>query len=270
MISSIERITNHAVLAFVSIIMIFPVAWFVLASLSPNASGSIDLTHIQFGNFVTAWKLGGFGPAMIASSVITIGAVAGQTILALLAGFGFGVLGVVGEKVIFPVVLLGLMISSEAFIIPLYYEFQSIGLTNSWTGLIILQIGMGVPFGAFWMRATFRAVPRSLVEAAQIDGARSWRILWQIMLPIARPSVFTLMLLSFMWTWNDFFLSLVFIADPAKQPVTLALGVFQGMHTIDVNLMAAGSLIVALPVLILYIVFQRQFLHGVINGALRE
>jgi raffinose/stachyose/melibiose transport system permease protein len=269
-ISYIERATNHAVLVFISVLVIFPVAWFALAALSPNKSGSIDLAQLDWGNFSSAWQLGNFGPAMVASAVITLGAVAGQTVLALLSGFGFGVLGVVGEKVIFPIILLGLMISSEAFIIPLYYEFQSIGLTNSWTGLIIVQIGMGVPFGAFWMRATFRAVPHSLVEAAKIDGATSWRILWQILVPITRPAIFTLMLLSFMWTWNDFFLSLVFIADPAKQPVTLALGVFQGLHTVDVNLMAAGSLIVAMPVLILYIFFQRQFLHGVINGALRE
>jgi raffinose/stachyose/melibiose transport system permease protein len=269
-ISYAERITNHAVLAFVSILVIFPVAWFALAALSPDKSGTIDLGHLAWGNFAEAWQLGSFGPAMVASGVITIGAVVGQTVLALLSGYGFGVLGVAGEKIIFPVILLGLMISSEAFIIPLYYEFQSIGLTNTWTGLILVQIGMGVPFGAFWMRATFRAVPRSLVEAAKLDGATSWSILWRVLVPIARPSIFTLMLLSFMWTWNDFFLSLVFIADPAKQPVTLALGVFQGVHTLDVNLMAAGSLIVAMPVLILYIVFQRQFLHGVINGALRE
>ena len=120
------------------------------------------------------------------------------------------------------------------------------------------------------MRASFRAVPPSLIEAAKIDGARSWRILWQILFPIARPAVFTLVLLSFMWTWNDFFLSLVFIADPAKQPATLALGVFQGQHTLEVNLMAAGSLIVALPVLLLYVFFQRHFISGVISGAIKE
>ena len=142
---------------------------------------------------------------------------------------------------LFPLVLLGLMISAEVFIIPLYYKFQSIGLTNSWLGLIIIHIGMGVPFGAFWMRATFRAVPASLIESAEIDGARyagacSGRSCFRS----RKPAMLTLVLLSFMWTWNDFFLSLVFIADPTIQPATLALGVFQGQHTLDVNLLAAG------------------------------
>ncbi|MGW6195556.1 carbohydrate ABC transporter permease [Kribbella sp. NPDC055110] len=270
MISRTERVLNHTVLAFVSILVLFPVVWFLFTALSPNRGGQIDLTNLHWENFSTAWQLGGFGRAMLASAVITIGAVTGQTILAVLSGFAFGVLGVAGQKVIFPLVLLGLMISAEVFIVPLYYTFQSLGLTNSWLGLIIIQIGMGVPFGAFWMRATFRAVPGSLIEAAEIDGARTWRILWQILLPISRPAVLTLVLLSFMWTWNDFFLSLIFIADPAIQPATLALGVFQGQHSVDVNLLAAGSLIVALPVLVLYAFFQRHFIRGVLNGALKE
>ncbi|MCU1556114.1 MAG: Sugar transporter permease [Microbacteriaceae bacterium] len=270
MISRTERTLNHAVLAVASILVVFPVIWFIFAALSPESSGRIDLTQLTWGNFATAWQAGSFGPAMFASAVITVGAVAGQTVLAILSGYAFGILGVIGQKVIFPIILLGLMISSEVFIIPLYYQFHAIGLTDTWLGLIIIQIGMGVPFGAFWMRATFRAVPPSLVEAAKIDGAHSWRILWQILFPIVRPATFTLVLLSFMWTWNDFFLALVFISDPSKQPATLALGVFQGQHTLNVNLMAAGSLIVALPVLLLYVFFQRHFIQGVISGAIKE
>lgn len=270
MISRTERFMNHGVLAVVSILVIFPVLWFLLTALSPSRGGQIDLLHPNFGNFAVAWNTGGFGSAMLASATITIGAVVGQLIVAVLAGYAFGVLGVAGEKFLFPVILFGLMISAEVFIIPLYYTFQSLGLTNSWLGLIIIQIGMGVPFGVFWMRATFRAVPPALIEAAEMDGARSWRILWQILLPISRPAVLTLGLLSFMWTWNDFFLSLVFIADPTIQPATLALGIFQGQHSLDVNLLAAGAVIVALPVLILYAFFQRHFLRGVLNGALKE
>lgn len=270
MISRAERVLNHSVLVLVSIFVLFPVVWFLFTALSPARSGQLDLLHPQWSNFATAWNAGAFGPAMLASAVITVGAVAGQVVLAVLSGYAFGVLGVAGQRVLFPLILFGLMISAEVFIIPLYYTFQAMGLTNSWLGLIIIQIGMGVPFGAFWMRATFRAVPPSLIEAAEMDGARSWRILWQVLLPISRPAVLTLALLSFMWTWNDFFLSLVFIADPAIQPATLALGVFQGKNTLDVNLLAAGSLIVAVPVLLLYAFFQRHFISGVLNGAIKE
>ncbi|GAB2873853.1 carbohydrate ABC transporter permease [Streptomyces mayteni] len=270
MISRGERFLNHAILVVVSLLVLFPVVWFLFTALSPSRGGQIDLLHPQWDNFATAWTTGGFGKAMIGSAVITVGAVLGQTLVAVLSGFAFGVLGVAGQRILFPLVLFGLMVSAEIFIIPLYHTFQSLGLTNSWLGLILIHIGMGVPFGTFWMRATFRAIPVSLIEAAEIDGARTWRILWQVLLPMSRPAVLTLALLSTMWTWNDLFLSLVFIADPEIQPAPLALGVFQGQHTIDVNLLAAGSLIVALPVLVLYAFFQRHFIRGVLDGALKE
>jgi raffinose/stachyose/melibiose transport system permease protein len=155
-------------------------------------------------------------------------------------------------------------------VIPLYYAFENIGLTNSWLGLIIIQLGMGVPFGAYWMRATFRALPRTIIDSAEIDGAGEWSTLWRVLLPMARPAVLTLVLLSFMWTWNDFFLSLIFLGDPEKQTATVALGSFQGRHVLQVNLMAAGSLIVSLPVVALYMVFQREFISGVMAGAVKE
>jgi raffinose/stachyose/melibiose transport system permease protein len=270
MIGRNERLLNYFVLCSFMAIVLFPVLWFVLTALSPNLSGRIDLTNIAWGNFTEAWHVGGFGNAMRASLVITASAVAGQTVLAILSGYAFGVLGVAGERFFFPLILLGLMVSTEAIIVALYYQFRSIGLTDSWFGLILVHIGMGVPFGMFWMRATFRAIPISLIESARLDGANSWRILWRILVPVSRPAILTLVLLSFMWTWNDFFLSLVFISDPDRQPATLALGSFQGMHSLQVNYLAAASLIVSVPVLLLYLIFQRQFISGVMSGSIKE
>jgi len=270
MISRYERASNYVIIIALTVAVMFPVVWFLLTAVSPNTSGRLDFSHLAFGNFVTAWHDGNLASSMRASVVVAVSAVAGQTILAVLSGYGFGVLGVVGERVLFPVIILGMMVSTEVIVIPLYYELQSLHLTNSWIGLIIIQLGMGVPFGMYWMRATFRAMPQSVIDSAAMDGARDWAILWRILLPMARPAVLTLVLLEFMWTWNDFFLSLVFIADPAIQPATLALGVFQGKNTLDVNLLAAGSLIVAVPVLLLYAFFQRHFISGVLNGAIKE
>ena len=270
MISRFERFSNYIIIIVLTLGVLFPVAWFVLTALSPHVSGRLDLAHLAFSNFATAWHDGNLASSMRASMVVTASAVVGQTILAVLSGYAFGVLGVVGEKVLFPVILLGMMVSTEVIVIPLYYEFQSVNLVNSWLGLILIQLGMGVPFGMYWMRATFRAMPQSVIDSAGIDGAGSWQTLWQILLPMARPAVLTLVLLEFMWTWNDFFLSLIFLQDPSKQTATVALSAFQGRHVLQVNLMAAGSLIVSLPVVILYILFQREFISGVMSGAVKE
>lgn len=270
MVSKAERILNYTVLTVMAVLVLVPIGTFVSAALSPDRSGRpVPFSQAQWSNFTTAWQEAGFGRAMTVSLVIAGCAVAGQVVLALLGGYGFGVLGVAGEKVLFPLVLLGMMISLEVIIVPLYYQFRSWGLTNSLPGIILIHLGMGVPFGVFWMRAAFRALPRSMFESAEIDGAGSVRLLVSMAVPLVRPAIYTLVLLSFMWTWNDYFLSLVFLHGE-NQTATVALGVFQGKYVTQINLMAAGGLLVAAPVLVLYVFFQRKFISGMLAGALKE
>jgi raffinose/stachyose/melibiose transport system permease protein len=120
------------------------------------------------------------------------------------------------------------------------------------------------------MRAVFRAMPVGLVDAARVDGSNSWQLLWHVLMPMARPAVLTLCLLNFMWTWNDYFLSLIFLSSPDKLTATVALGNFQSMYTTSVNLLAAASLMISAPVVLLYLFFQRQFIQGVVSGALKD
>jgi raffinose/stachyose/melibiose transport system permease protein len=128
---------------------------------------------------------------------------------------------------------------------------------------------MGVSFGACWMRTAFKSVPPSLGEAARIDGANSWAQLWRVYLPVVRPAVLTLVLLSILWTWNDYFLALVLVSDPAHEPLTLGLGAFSGHYLVQINLLSAAAILVSLPIIVLSFVFQRQFIHGILSGAVK-
>ncbi|WP_433675904.1 carbohydrate ABC transporter permease [Microbacterium gorillae] len=268
MTSRAERIWNYVILTLMAVIVLWPVGTFVAASVSPDRAGrpSADL---QWGNFVTAWQQAEFGQSMTVSFIIAASVVVLSVVLALLGGYAFGVLGVIGEKFLFPLILLGMMISLEVIIVPLYYQFRTLGLTDNLLGVILIHTAMGVPFGIFWMRAAFRALPRAVFESAELDGAGPWRMLWSIAVPNIMPAVYTLILLNFMWTWNDYFLSLVFLHGD-NQTATVALGVFQGKYVTQINLMAAGGLIVAAPVLILYVIFQRKFISGMLAGAIKE
>jgi raffinose/stachyose/melibiose transport system permease protein len=263
-----EKIWNYVILTVMALIVLWPVGTFIAAALSPDRAGrpSADL---QWGNFLTAWTNAEFAQSMTVSLTITVAVVIVGTVLALLGGYAFGVLGVVGDRVLFPLILLGMMISLEAIIVPLYYQFRSLGLTDTLLGVILIHVGMGVPFGVFWMRAAFRSLPRGIFESAEMDGAGPMRMLWSIAVPNLMPAVYTFILLSFMWTWNDYFLSLVFLHGD-NQTATVALGVFQGRYVTQINLMAAGGLIVAAPVLILYVIFQRKFISGMLAGAIKE
>jgi raffinose/stachyose/melibiose transport system permease protein len=127
-----------------------------------------------------------------------------------------------------------------------------------------------VAFGTYWMRTYFSRSSREITEAARIDGANSWSVLWRVLVPSGRPAITTLVVITFMWTWNEFLLALVMVSSDARRTVPLGLAFFQGQHSSDVALLAAGAVLVALPVVIVYLVFQRRFIEGMLSGAVKE
>ena len=126
-----------------------------------------------------------------------------------------------------------------------------------------------MPFSVFWMRTHFRSTPPELMEAARVDGASSVTILGRILLPLARPSLTTLAVLVFMWSWNQFLLVLILIQDPNRRTAPAGLGYFVGQHTTDVPVLSAGTVIVITPIIVLYLIFQRSFVAGLLQGALK-
>jgi raffinose/stachyose/melibiose transport system permease protein len=266
-----EQTMGYVILGVFSLIALFPIAGILFTALqNPGGGasfGSFDGLH--FSNFKTAWDEGHFGTYLKSSVIVAVAVVSVSGLLSILAGYAFGLMRFRGSGLLFYVFLLGLMVPTEAIIVPLYYDFRDLGLTDTYWGLILPQIGTSVAFGTFWMRAFFRGVPRSLVEAARIDGASSWFTLWRVLLPLAKPAVLTMTLLLFMWTWNEFLLALVMVSDEDLRTAPLGLSFFQGRNTSDLNLMAAGSVIVALPVVILYVFLQRHFIRGMLAGAVK-
>jgi raffinose/stachyose/melibiose transport system permease protein len=174
-----------------------------------------------------------------------------------------------GENVLFYVLLSGIILPFEAVIIPLYYNFDAVGLTNTYWALILPQIGLNLCFGTFWMRAYFRSVPRTMLEAAEIDGAGSLRTLFSVALPPGRPAVLTLVLLTFMFSWNEFLLPLVMVTDENLRTAPLGLSFFAAQRTTDRIGQAAAAIIVSAPIILLFLAFQRSFIRGMATGALK-
>jgi raffinose/stachyose/melibiose transport system permease protein len=224
---------------------------------------------IHLGNFADAWSDGHFGTYLRSSAIVAVTVVVVAATLSILAGYAFGLMRFRGAELLFYVFLLGLMIPTEAVIVPLYYDFRDLGLTDTYWALILPQAGTSIAFGTFWMRAYFRSVPRSLVEAARIDGASSWLVLWRVLLPLARPAVLTMTVLLFMWTWNEFLLALVMVSDEGLRTAPLGLSFFQGRNTSNLTLLAAGAVIVATPVVVVYVFLQRHFIRGMLSGAVK-
>ena len=253
MIDRREQVVSYVVLGVFALIAVLPIVRIVLGA----------------GNVATAWDEGNFGTYLRSSAIVTGSVVAISTLLSILAGYAFGLMRFRGSQVLFYLFLLGLMVPLEAIVVPLYYDLRDVGLTDTYWALILPQAALSTAFGTFWMRAFFRSVPRSLIEAARLDGSSSWVTLWRIVLPLGRPAVLTMVVLVFMWTWNEFLLALVMVSDESLRTAPLGLAFFQGRNTSDEGLLAAGALIVALPVVVVYLFLQRHFIRGMLSGAVK-
>lgn len=220
-------------------------------------------------NFKEAWTVGRFSQFFKNSVFVTTVVVIVSVFLSILSGYAFGQLPLPGKKLLFPLMLIGYMVPFEAVIIPLYHWMGALGLRNTYWALILPQIGLSVSFGTLWMSSFFENAPQELVDAATIDGATRWQTLWGILFPLSRPATTTLIVLIFMWTWNEFLLALVMVQSESMRTLPVGLAFFQGRFSSNISLMAAGAIIVALPTILIYILFQRFFIRGMLGGAIK-
>ncbi len=272
MISPRERLTTYAVLVVFSALALLPLIGVLLSALTPPSEATASFSwpdRPDLGNFAAAWTQGHFAAYLGSSVLVAVSVVLLTAVLAVLAGYSFAFFRYPGRSLLFYLTLIGLMVPPEAFVIPLYFNLRDVGLTDTYWSLILPQTAQSLAFGIFWMRTFFRSVPASVIEAAKLDGASDWAVLWRILVPVSLSGVLTMAILVFMWTWNEFLLPLVMIADENKRTAPLGLAFFQGEHTTQFSLLAAASLIVALPVVLLYVFLQRYFISGMMAGAVK-
>jgi len=268
-----ERVFAYAFLTFFAVVSLFPIVGVVLLALNPRdapVSGFGLPSEFHPETFKEAWEIGHLSTYLRSSLIVSTAVVIGSTILATLSGYAFGTMDFRGKDWLFYLLITGMILPFEAMIIPLYYDLRSIGLTNTYWSLILPQIGLNVCFGTFWMRAYFKSVPRSMLEAAEVDGAGSLRTLLRVALPPGKPALLTLVVLMFMWSWNEFLLPLVMVTDDALRTAPLGLAFFAGQRTTDRVGMAAAAVIVSLPIVIMFLFFQRSFIRGMATGSVKE
>jgi len=275
-----ERIGAYGVLALFSVLAIYPVLSILFLALHRKTdlvSGFAFPTRVDLSSFKAAWTEGRFGTGFKSSFIVAAAVTLVSAVLSIGTGYAFGTMRFIGDRIVFPVILLGIIFPYEATVIPLYYDFQNVPLLhlhllNTYWALILPQIGQSVAFGTFWMRAFFRSTPRSLIEAARIDGATSFGVLWRVLLPQARPAVMTMSVLVFTYTWNEFLLALVLVSgSQSHQTAPLGLSFFAGaVRAGDPTKVAAAAVLVAAPILVVYLFLQRHFVRGMLAGAIKE
>ena len=264
-----ELTLNYLVLGVFSLVAVVPLLGVLLSAVTPptDPQGGFRLpSSVDLRNFADAWSRGHFSSYLLSSLLVSACVVALTALLATLAGYAFARMSFPGRTVLFYVLLTGMLLPAEAFVIPLYYNLRTVGLTDTYWSLVLPQTAQSLGFGVFWMRNQFRTFPGEIMEAGRLDGATDWRLLWRVIVPPSVPAIVTMCLLVALWTWNEFLIPLIMVSGENLRTAPLGLAFFQGQHVTDYSLLAAAGTIVALPIVLLYLGLQRRFISGMING----
>ena len=262
----------RAILVVLMFVTLLPFITMFSAALAPSGTYPPGLqwpADPQWGNFVDAFISAKLDRLLLSSVTIVACVVPVSVLIGSMAGFGLAKLAPRGSQFVYLLFVLGLTLPLEVVIIPLYYEMQWLGLLNTKFAIILPLIGLFMPFSIFWMRAHFVNVPAEMSEAAEIDGASPWQQFWLVQVPLARPAILSLAILQFLWTWNSFLLPLVLVEVPLERTMAGALGAFQGQWGTNIPLLCAGSLLILAPSVILFLVFQKQFVAALLQGAVK-
>ena len=258
----------HVLMIVASIVWLIPALWMVSLALTPNSMLAAETTGlippaVTFDNFIGVMQVGLTPRWFLNSFIVSVVTTVVTVILCAMAGYAFAKIDFPGKVFIYASVLAGLMIPKEAMFIPLFTMFADLDLHNSYEALILPRLA--APLGVFLMTQFFSKVPDEVEEAARIDGAGPWRTFYSIMLPLARPSMVALGIFTFVQTWNDYLWPLVSATQREMFTITTGLASLQGnfAQATELGSLMARGVMGSLPLLIIFVLFQRHLIRGI-------
>ena len=271
--TSAVRILFYTLLAgVISLFVLIPIYLMVVTGLKDRrdiVANPLGLPKVYvWDNFPAAWEGGNFGSYFLNSILVTFPVVLGVLTFSVMAAYAFALLNFPGKEPLFTIFLGGLTIPLGVLSIPLFYLMNSLKLLDTHWALILPQIGISMPFGILLLRSFIQDLPHEILDAGRIDGCTSWGLLWHIVLPLSRPAIFSLLIFNFTWSWNEFLLAVVLLQTEAARTLPLGLNFFRGRYSTNYPLLMAGATITFIPVMIIYILFQRHFIKGIAAGSL--
>ncbi len=265
------RLVLHIFLAITALAWIFPLAWAVYNSFRDyaytSANGYVSFGGFTVDNYVNAWERGNFTQLFLNSAIITVPAVVITLLFSTMAAF---VLSRFTFWFNLPMLILftaANLLPQQSLLIPLFRFFREVGLLDNYLAVILVHIAFQTGFCTFVLSNYMKALPHSLTEAALVDGCSVWRQYWQIILPLCRPPLAALGVLQVTWVYNDFFWAVAFLNSGDKFPITSGLQNLRGQFFTDYNLLSAGSVMVAIPTIVVFFLLQKQFVSGLTLGA---
>lgn len=273
----VSNVVTYTLLTVGSILIMIPF-WFLIRSslMDPGnifkpINGVLDFLHTDgiWKNYPDALKFMNFLGCLRNTITITFFALSGQIISASIVAYGFARMRFPGRDVLFIVLLATIMLPPQVTLIPIFKIFTTLGWYDTFFPLTVPAWFGGGVFAIFLLRQYYMTIPIEMDEAAKIDGAGTFQIFTKVILPQAKPALGTVAILSFMGHWNDFLGPLIYLSDPTKRTLALALWSFQGEHAVEWHLLMAAATVVMLPLLVIFFCAQRYFIQGVVISGVK-
>lgn len=274
LVNWVKKFTLYLLLILVALFMLGPFIWLISTALKSANENIFQYPpklipeKLTFTNFVKVMDTFPFWRYLFNSTVVTVLTVVFNVLFCSLAAYPLARMNFRGKNIIFILILATMMIPFQLLMVPIYIIALKLGLDNTYAGMVLPHITTA--FGVFLMRQAFLVIPYDLDESARIDGANSFQIWFRILMPLVKPSILTLAIFTFITSWGDFLWPLIVIGDQNMFTLPLGLNMLSGTFTSDWRLIAAGAIISMAPVIIFFLFLQKQFISGVMRGAVKE
>jgi raffinose/stachyose/melibiose transport system permease protein len=263
-----------AVLVLLALVTLFPLLLVALNAVkSPSdyaQHGPLSLPErLYLKGIVDFWVRVDFGEKLWNSTVISGSVAVLAVLVSIFAAYALGIGRVRGRLWIIAVFLLANLLPQEALVYPLYYLAKQVHLYDTRLAVIIIFTAVQSAFGTYLLSSVLATFPREILDAAKVDGAGRWQVLWRVVVPMSWPTLSVLLVFFFIWTWNEFFIPLVMLISNSNQTVPVALGVLQGQRLMDATTQSASALLGIVPAVVFFLIFQRTLARGIAAGAVK-
>lgn len=271
---NLRKLWQYGVLILFALLILLPFAFMLVTSLRPMMdlarNGAMSLPEsVSLDNYSKAWTKGNFLTYYKNSIWITAATVCILLVCVLLASYALVFLRTWGKKFVMALILFGLIIPFEQIMFPLFTNLRSYHLINTSWSVILPQVALGIPVGIMLMKNYMASIPNEIIQAARIDGASEAAILLHIVIPMTKPVISTLLVFFTISSWNSFMPPNIMLQKPEAQTLTVGLNYFKESNSADFPLMIAAAFVVALPVLLVYVIFQKKITEGMLAGSLK-
>jgi raffinose/stachyose/melibiose transport system permease protein len=264
---------RQAIVIFATLLSLFPVYFMAVSAFKTKSQYLTNKWGLPLqptlANFNTALAGEKFFIRFTNSLILTVGAVVLATFIASLAAFAFARMSFPGKKSLFNLVIALMVVPPVVMVVPLFVSMVSWKMVNTYQGVILIYVGLLMPFSVFLLTNFFKTIPREIVEAARIDGCSTFDVFRLIMVPLSGPAVVTLVVVNAMWVWNELLIALIFLQRDELKTLMVGIASMRSRNYVDIPATMAGLLVATIPIVILYIFGQRYFIRGLTSGAVK-